>query len=49
MPMKGSGEVEHTLVAGCTGAVQIRAELVKTNGTDPIAPAVFKVISATIN
>ncbi|MBL8916264.1 MAG: hypothetical protein JNM17_36525 [Archangium sp.] len=49
VPMKGSGEVEHTLVAGCTGAVTIRAELVKTDGTTPIAPAVSTTISATIN
>jgi hypothetical protein len=48
-PMKGSGEVEYMLPAGCTGAVQIRAELVKTDGMTPIAPAVFKTISATIN
>lgn len=49
VPMKGSGEVEHTLPAGCTGAVQIRAELVKTDGMTPIAPAVSTTISATIN
>ncbi|MFT3708930.1 MAG: carboxypeptidase-like regulatory domain-containing protein [Archangium sp.] len=47
--MKGSGNVEFPLPAGCTGAVQIKAELVKIDGTTPVAPAVAATISATIN
>lgn len=48
-PMKGSGEVEYTLPAGCTGMHVIKAELLKTDGTTPIAPAVSASITATIN
>lgn len=48
-PMKGSGEVEHTLPTACTGAgITIKAELLKTDGTTPIAPAVSATITATI-
>lgn len=49
VPMKGSGEVEHTLAAGCTGARTIKVELLKTDMATPIAPAVAKTITATIN
>ncbi|MFO0596328.1 MAG: hypothetical protein U0228_13515 [Myxococcaceae bacterium] len=48
-PMKGSGVVETTLAAGCTGAVSITATLMKIDGTTPIAPAVSSTINATIN
>ncbi|MFZ5439149.1 MAG: hypothetical protein ACOZQL_04030 [Myxococcota bacterium] len=48
-PMKGSGEVEYTLPTACTGmGVSIKAELLKTDGATPIAPAVSKTITATI-
>jgi hypothetical protein len=48
-PMAGSGELEHTLAAGCTGAgITIRAELVKTDSMTAIAPAVASTITATI-
>ena len=48
-PMKGSGEVEYTLPAGCTGMRSIKAELLKSDMATPIAPAVSKTITATIN
>lgn len=50
VPMAGSGDLEHTLPAGCTGAgIGIRAELLKTDSSTPINPAVAATITATIN
>jgi hypothetical protein len=50
VPMKGSGEVESTLPMACVGTgISIKAELLKTDGATPIAPAIAKTITATIN
>lgn len=49
VPMAGSGDLEHTLPAGCVGAgITVRAELVKTDSSTPIAPAVAATLTATI-
>jgi hypothetical protein len=49
VPMAGSGELEHTLPAGCTGmGVVVKAELMKPNGTTPLAPAVSKTTTVNI-
>lgn len=49
VPMAGSGELEHTLPMSCIGTnISIRAELLKPDGTTPIAPAVASTITATI-
>ncbi len=48
-PMAGSGELEHALPMACTGAgIVIRAELLKTDGTTAIAPAVASTTTVTI-
>ncbi|MDP1824529.1 MAG: carboxypeptidase-like regulatory domain-containing protein [Archangium sp.] len=50
VPMAGSGDLEHTLPAGCVGAgIGIRAELLKVDSSTPINPAVATTITATIN
>ena len=49
VPMAGSGDLEHTLPTACTGAgIVITAELLKTDSTTAIAPAVRSTITATI-
>lgn len=47
--MAGNGEVQHMLPMACTGTnITIRAELLKTDGTTPLAPPVASTITATI-
>ncbi len=48
-PMAGSGELDHALPMACTGTnIVIRAELLKPDGTTPLAPAVASTLTATI-